>query len=216
MEVFSYNETKHHQLALRHIFFPSVYGFLTEAVIAILALIVFNATQLNDRLFNKNFGTFDPFALWSQTLKQLADSAGQHHIIQQVFLLGLWAITGALIYVLAFRLIQIFFGVKQSVDSGVRYVRTDHANGLLRWLASLHNFFLKILIGGLGTAAIFIGATVFFGMASQELNKGLAETLPKNVALLLFSGIAAIISVRLIFLVLACFPAASETGTPPS
>jgi hypothetical protein len=200
MELFSYNETKHHQLELRHIFFPSAYGFVTEVVIAVLSLIVFNVSQLNDRLFDKNFGTFDPFSLWSQILKQLLDNAGQHHIVQQAFLFGLWAVVGALIYILIFRLIQIFFGVKQSVGSGVRYVRTDHANGLLRWLASLHNFFLKMLVYILGALAIFTGAVICFGIASQELNNGLAATFPGNVGILLLSVIGAIISVRLIVL----------------
>lgn len=200
MQEFSYNETKHHQLELRHIFFPGAYGFVTEAIIGILALIVFNASQLNNHLLDKSFGTVDPFSLWSQILRRLLDGVGQHYIVQQVFLFSLWAVVGALIYIFVFRLLQILFGVKQSVGSGVRYVRTDHANGLIRWLASLHNFFLKMLVDVLGTAAILIGATVCFGIASEELNNGLAETFPGNIGILLLSVVGAVISVRLIVL----------------
>ena len=200
MEPFSYNETKHRQLEFRHIFFPSTYGFVAEAVIGILALIVFNASQLNNQLLSKNFDTGDPFVVWSHFIKQLLNGLSKYHIVEQVFLFSLWAVVGALIYIFIFRFIQIFFGVKQSVDSGVRYVRTDHANGLLRWLASLHNFFLKMLVVVLGAAAVFVGSTVCFGIASQELNNGLAQSFPSSVGTLLLSAVGAIISVRLIVL----------------
>jgi hypothetical protein len=198
MGMLSYNEEKNKKLKLRHIFFPSIYGFVSEVIIAILSLAVFNASKLSDQLLSKNFGTTDPLSLWSQLSRQLLDSAGQYHIVQQLFLFGLWAIVGALLYVLIFRILQVVFGVRHSVGLGMQFVREDPERGIFRWLASLHDFFFALLIATLGTAALASGTLVCFGIASQELSNGLAASFPGNLWPLLLSLLGAVLSVRLI------------------
>ena len=200
MEVSSYNETRHKQLELRHIFFPSIYGFVSETVVAVVALVLFNVSQLSSQLLTKSFGTADPLSLWSQNFGQVLNDAERPHVVQQIFLFVLWAIVGALIYILIFRLIQVIFRVKQSVDSGVMYVRNDHAEGVLHWLASLHDFFLKAVLILLGTAALVVGAIVCFGIASQELSNGLLMAFPGSAGALFISLVAAVLSVRMVVL----------------
>jgi hypothetical protein len=198
--VLSYNETKDRQIKLRHIFFPSAYGLISEIIIAVLALVAFNLSELSNQLLSKNFGNTDPLPLWSQLLRKALDSTQNHYVLQQVLLFALWAMVGALVYVLIFRTLQLFFGVKNSVGTGLRFYRQDHARGIFRWLASLHDLFMAMLILSLGGAALAIGSLICFGIASQELRDGLAGTFPANAWPLLISLLAAVLSVRLIAL----------------
>jgi hypothetical protein len=198
MAITSYNESKNKQSELRHIFLPGGYGIASEIIIAVLALVIFNISALNSQLFSDNFNLDSGFSVWSQVIKQLLDKLGQYTGAQQVVLFGLWAVAGALIYILVFRLIQITLGVRQSVKLGVKYVRQDHDKGLSLWLASLHDFFVKALIVVVGTVAIATGAVVCFGVASQELNNAFSKTFPHNIELLLISLVAAVLSARII------------------
>jgi hypothetical protein len=198
MDIASHNELSNRQLKLRHVFFPDLYGFISEVVIAVMALIVLNATLLSDQLLVKNTSTSNPLEQWPQLVANILNSIGHYYIAQQILLFSMWAIIGALIYILVFRLLQMGMGVTHSVGLGLRYVRQDHQRGALRWLGSLHDFFLKLLIFFMGTSALIVGSVICFGIASQELNNGLAETFPANLEALVLSILAAIVSVRII------------------
>lgn len=200
MATLSYNETKTKQLKLRHIFLPSAYGFTCEVVIGVVALLVFNASQLSNQLLTKNFDDADPLPLWNHFFTNILDRLQNLPGVQQMLLFLLWAMVGALLYVLAFRTFQAVFGVKRSVGIGVRFMRQEHTKGLLHWLASLHDFFLTSIIFTLGTAALIFGSLVCFSLASQELRNGLTAGFPDSIQHLLISLIAAVLSVRLIAL----------------
>lgn len=198
MQTNSHNEFDNQQLKLRHVFFPGTYGLVSESIIAVLSLIVFNATWLSDQLLAKNLGTEDPLRSWPQLAGRMIDSVAHYHIAQQILLFSMWAVVGALIYILGFRLLQMGLGVSHSVGEGVQYVRQDHQRGVLRWLGSLHDFFIKLLIVILGAAALLVGSVICFGIASQELSNALAEAFPTNLESFVLSILAAVVSVRII------------------
>lgn len=199
METSSYNELRQKQIKLRHIFYPGNSAMVVEAIAAVLALILFNASQFSNELLGSSQMT-DPLSLGYQPLRHLAGKLDRFALTQQLLLFLLWAVVGILIYILVFRSLQIFIGVKGSVAEGVDLIRADSTNGLLRWLASLHDFFVKVLIVLAGMVAVLVGALVCFGIASQELSNGLLETFPSNAEAFLLSLVAALLSVRLIAL----------------
>jgi hypothetical protein len=203
MTKLSYNEQIDQQLRIRHIFWPNGYALVSESVIAVVALIVCNTTLISQRFLEQDVGVDNPLMLLSQPINNVLGGLNQFSGIQQLFLFGLWAIVGVLIYILVFRLLQVVFGVKHTVDSGVELVRHDLNHGLYRWLASLHDAFLRILLTTLGILAIAGGSLVCFAIASQELNNGLSEPFPANIARFAVSLLAALISVRVVAIGLA-------------
>jgi hypothetical protein len=68
----------------------------------------------------------------------------------------------------------------------------------VRWLASLHDFFIQAIIVLLGTAALLTGAVICFGIASQELSNGLDSSFPGNLGFFLIGFIGALLAVRVI------------------
>ena len=200
MASFSYNETKERQAKFRHIFLPSGYGFLCEVVIAVVALVVFNVSNLGNQFFTKNFDNADPLPMWGQIINNFLNGIQSIYAVQQIMLFLLWALVGALLYILVFRILQVTFGVKRSVTTGIRFVRKEHTQGFFHWMASLHDFFLAAIIVILGGSAILFGSFVCFGIASQELRNGLTVGIPGNLGKLLLSLVAAVLSVRLIAL----------------
>lgn len=203
MPSFSYNEAAAQRLQLRHIFIPSMYGAVSEAIIGLLALIVFNIGTLNHQLVANDFHNVDALPLWQQVIRQMLDSLHSHPKIEQAMLFSLWAVTGAILYIVLFRALQTMFGVKRSVGLGVRFVRQDHKRGLFRWLASLHDFFLAAVIIAAGVFVLVVGVLFCFSYASEELKYGLTVAFPGNIKPLLLSGLFAIISVRLVALSLS-------------
>lgn len=199
METDSYNESHVGQVKLRHIFFPSTYGLVSEMVIALLALILFNASQFSNHLLGEDLGA-NPLSLWYRPLGRIVDNLDRYYITQRATLFLLWAVVGALLYILVFRSLQIFFNIKNSMETGVELIRQDPDQGFARWLASLHDFFVKVLAAIIGVIATGAGALVCFSIASQELRNGLIGTLPGNVVAFLLSLVGAIVSVRLIVL----------------
>lgn len=197
METISYNESHNKQLTLRHIFFPGSYGMVSEAIIALLALIFFNISDFSGQLLGSNLGA-SPFSLWRQPLQHLLNKLDGYATIQHLTLFVLWSIVGILIYILVFRTLQILFNVKHAVGTGVELVRQDHEMGLVRWLASLHDFFVKTLILLTGIAAVAVGSLICFGIASQELRNGLVGSFPSNIGAFILSFIGALISVRVV------------------
>ena len=200
MQPFSYNETKSRKTELQHIFLPGPYGLVSEAVIGVLALLFFNLSELSNHLITQNFNGEDSLPLWNQVIKNTLATVQDYSIVQQALLFMLWAIAGALLYIMVFRILQLILGAKSEVSSGVRYIKRYHSWGLFYWFISLHDFFLKVLIIIVGGAAIIIGAFVCFGIASHELSNGLASNFPDNVLPLVLSFLGAVLSIRLIVL----------------
>lgn len=194
----SYNEEQLHELELRHLFWPRTYIFFIEAIIAVVLLLLFNVSALNDHVLNANTGVdSSPFSLWGNVFDKTLGNT-QHAAAQHVLLFGLWALVGALLYILVFRFLQFFFRAKGSVREGASLIQAQHSQGAMRYLASLHNIFLKLIIIILGAIAILTGALVCFGIASQELSKGLDQALPGNLPSFLISFLGALLAVRLI------------------
>jgi hypothetical protein len=165
-----------------------------------VALVAFNASELSNQLLTKNFDGADPLPFWNQFFNNVLARVQNIAGVQQILLFVLWAMVGALLYILVFRFLQAAFGVKRSVGTGVRFMRQEHTKGLLHWLASLHDFFLASIIFIMGTATLLFGSLICFGVASQELRDGLAAAFPASMWHLLLSVVAAVLSVRLIAL----------------
>lgn len=199
METSSYNELHEKQIRLQHLFYPGAYAMVAEAAAALLALVLFNSSQFSTRLLGTNQAT-SPLSLGYQPFRHLLNELDRLAIAQRLSLFLLWAVVGILVYVLVFRFLQIFINVKGSVAEGVALVRNDSQHGLFRWLASLHDFFIKTLVVLAGMAIVLIGALVCFGIASQELRNGFLESFPSNAEAFALSVIGALLSVRLIAL----------------
>lgn len=197
MTSLSYNEEIERKTIIRHFFVPPLYGFISELVVAVVALILFNISQLSSQIAAKDFGTTNPLSLWSQLLNKTLTGAQQHNAVQEILLFSLWAIVGALIYILIFRLTQLFLATRSSVDEGIRIMETGDEEGLMRWLASLHNFFLRALTVIVALMIMAAGALICFSIASQELTSGLATPFPAKLWPLLISAVGAVLSVRL-------------------
>lgn len=202
MPTLSYNEQQTRQLELRHIFFPSAYGLVSEITVGIVALILFNLNSISHHLFGRELsGTSgDPLHAPGSLVTHRLDSVLHGNAIQAFVLFIVWAVVGALIYVLLFRLAQLLFGAKSSLGTGLHYVREAHTDGLIRWLATLHDFFVKAILFILGAAAVSGGALLCFGIASQELRNGLVNGFPGNMWQFVLSLLAAILSVRFVAL----------------
>jgi hypothetical protein len=199
MTTLSYNDEQYRASELRHFFIPPVYGLVAETIIAVVALVIFNLSTLSDQLLAKNSGTTaNPLSAWSTLLDELLTSLQQHTSIQRVLLFMLWAFAGALAYVLIFRLGQLFIRARRSVHQGAELIQTEHGQGAAKWLGSLHDFFLKLILVLGGTAAILTGVLICFAIASQELAYALADSLPLILLDLLLGFIAAVLSVRLV------------------
>jgi hypothetical protein len=196
----SYNEEHQRQITLLHLFLPTGYGILYEAVLAVLALVLFNLSTLSTDLLSKSLNTAHPLSAWDLLLQKSLNDLQQYHVVQQGMLFGLWAVAGALIYILLFRMLQLYIGARQSIGTGVKLVRQEHAQGVLHWLATLHDIFLKVIIFAAAATAIAIGVLVCFGIASQKLHDGLSAAFPASVGSYALSLVGALLSVRLIIL----------------
>lgn len=200
MERLSYNEAEIRKLKLRHIFFPSIYTFAIESVIAVLALIIFNASELSNRLLLDAANNNNPLSYSTNLLNKSFTALENHYAFEQISVFLLWAMAGALIYILVFRVLQAAFGFSYSINEGVELYRREHSAGIVRWLGSLHDFFLRFLILFAGIIVLTVGVLVCFGTASQQLRSGLAHDFPSNLKAITYSFIAAILSVRFIVL----------------
>lgn len=196
-QTISYNESRDRRIRVRHIFFPGIYGLISETILALLALVWFNASNFGTQLLGQQLGT-TPFAISSEPLHILLQKLDQYHALQKILLFLLWAVAGALLYIIAFRSLQAILNVRSSVATGVTLIRRDPGHGLLRWLSSLHDLFVKALLIAGGVVAIAVGSSVCFGIASQELRNGLAGSFPENLGPLALSLVAAVLSVRCI------------------
>ncbi|HVV67336.1 MAG TPA: hypothetical protein VHB72_04725 [Candidatus Saccharimonadales bacterium] len=196
----SYNEEQLRALEIRHLFWPRTYIFFIEAIIAVVLLLLFNVSTLNDQVLNANTGVdASPFSLWGNVFDKTLGNT-QHAAAEHILLFGLWALVGALLYVLIFRFLQFFLKAQGSVRQGASLIQAEHSQGAMRYLGSLHNFFLKLIVIIIGTMAILTGALVCFGIASQELSKGLDQPLPNNLLSFLISFLGALLAVRLIII----------------
>lgn len=193
----SYNEKHQKETRLHHIFLPGAYGLISETIIALLLLILFNISEFSSQFIDADV-TVNPLSVWYKPLGFVLDKLDQYSVVQQGTLFVLWAIVGALLYILIYRFLQIFFSVKRSVGSGVDFVREDPEHGFARWLGSLHDIFVKVLAALAGTAAVVLGALVCFGIASQELHAGLIRHFPANVMPLVLSVAGAVLSIRFV------------------
>lgn len=194
----SYNEEKLQTSELRHLFLPSGYVLIAEIVVAVVALIALNLSTLSSTLSGAgNSIGASPFTLWSRILDKLL-SPGQDASVQQILLIVLWGVVGALIYIVVFRLFQFFVRARSSLQQGVMLVTSEHSQGAARYLASLHDFFMKLVIGLLGAAAILTGTLVCFAIASQQISFGLDNSFPANLANFAVALIGAFTAVRVI------------------
>jgi hypothetical protein len=199
-EPLSYTEQKNKEKKLRRIFYPDIFTFCIESIIAIIALVLFNVSDLSARLLYDGPGKNDPFAYTFGLVGNFFDVVQKYYVVQQISLFLLWAIAGSLVYILLFRLLQIIFGVGYSFNEAFSLYKQENGKGVMRWLGSLHDFFIKTFLIICGVLAFSIAFFVCFGLASQELKAGLIYGFPSNLTAIFLSILGAIISVRLIII----------------
>jgi hypothetical protein len=194
----SYNDEQQQASELRHLFLPTSYMLAVEVVVAVAALTLLNLSALSGSLSGAGDSiNASPFSLWSRVLDKLL-SPTQHATVQEVLLFIIWAIVGALVYVVVFRSLQILLRTRSSLQQGVSLVQAQHSQGAMRYFASLHDFFIRLVIGLLGTAAILTGALLCFAIASQQLSSGLDNSFPSSLGNFIIAFAGAFIAVRVI------------------
>lgn len=200
MTFLSYNDQQNQQLEARHIFFPGAYALAGEVIIGIVALVAFNLSALGNQFLSSDIvsASRDSSQAWTPAVQKLLNAVLGQHTVQRLLLFLLWAAIGALLYIFIFRLAQMLFGARSSLGTGWQLMQREHAEGLMKWLASLHDLFLRLIVFLVGSAALLSGALICFGIASQELQHGLAGSFPANIWPLLVSLLAAVLSVRFV------------------
>jgi hypothetical protein len=103
----SYNEEQNKRNKLRHVFYPDKSAFITESILGVIILIIFNATELSNHLFESNPNTGNPMSYSFGILGNFLNAIQKYYAVQQISLFLLWAAFGALLYILLFRLFQI-------------------------------------------------------------------------------------------------------------
>jgi hypothetical protein len=193
----SYNDYNNQKSELRHLFIPSPYNFVAEAIIAVVALILINLSTLSNNLLNANTGVAtSPLSVLQAHVSKILGRT-QFMFVQKILLFILWAVVGALIYILVFRCLQLFIRLRGSVHEGAQLIESDHSAGAMRYFASLHDFFWKVIIMVSGIAVFLVGVLVCFGIASQELATCLNNTFPENMGPLLLSLVGAFLAIRM-------------------
>ena len=196
----SYNESQRRSTELRHLFWPRPYTLLAELIIALVLLFFLNLGTFGEQLKNSGSGiNASPLSLWGDVLNRFL-SHYQYAIVQRVLLFVLWAMVGSLIYIVAFRFLQMFLRTRDSVRTGVSLISSQHTDGAIRYFASLHNFFIKMMIAVIGLAAILTGTLLCVTIASQQLYVGLNQPVPDNIVPLLLSAVGAFLGVRVFML----------------
>jgi hypothetical protein len=194
----SYNEEQSQTSELRHLFLPAGYTLAAEAIVAVAVLIVLNLSTLSSSLGGAGDSiNASPFSLWSRVIGKLL-SPTQHAAIQEALLVAVWAVVGALVYIMVFRLVQLLLRARSSIQQGVSLVQVEHSRGAMRYFASLHDFSIRFIIGLIGTAAILTGSLLCFAIASQELSLGLDGAFPASLGHFTIALAGAFIGIRVI------------------
>lgn len=182
---------------LRHLFIPNRYAALSEAVIAAGLLILLNIGTISDVLGGHSAGiNTTPLSLWHRVIDHTLAGPQANAAVQRGAVIVLWALAGALVYVLVFRLFQVSVRAEGSVRRGAVLVKTQHEQGLMRYFASLHDFFIKALIGSVGFGSLLFGVLICFSIAGQQLGQGLYESFPGNIGYLAVAYLASLLAVR--------------------
>lgn len=193
----SYNDNQLETSELRHLFIPNRFAVVFETVIAAVLLMLLNLGAIGDALGGHSSGIdTSPLSLWSQVVDRLLSGWSAGSFIQRALLFALWAIVGALVYMLLFRVFQVSVRARNSVRQGNLLVRTEGQQGLVRYLASLHDFFMRSLVIATGVTALVIGALLCFSIASQQLGIGLDTSFPANLGHFTIAYIGALLAVR--------------------
>jgi hypothetical protein len=197
----SYNEELRRQEELRSLIVPPRYAALFEIVLAAVAVILFNISELSSRFLGQTPDTIHPLSLWNQLLSKFLDDIQSHTWVQETLIFILWSAAGALMFVFIFRLIQLLSFAKESVRKNSIYIDPDPRHGRLqRQMGSLHNILVRLLVGFVATVIFALAILVCFGIASQELENSLGSAFPANLGYLMISAAGAILSVRLVII----------------
>jgi hypothetical protein len=200
MNIVSHSEDEQKKSKIRQLFFPDIYALVSEIIVASAALILFNTNDLSNKFLQDAADESNPFSFSFQLISNAWSNIEQIYAVQQTLIFILWAVVGALVYILFFRMIQLIFGIKYSIDTGVKLIRNEKSTGLLRWFSTLHDVLLKSLVTFVGLLIFIFGAFICFGIASQELRSGLIQEFPSNIQPIIICLISAFLSVRLVTL----------------
>lgn len=194
----SHNEAVARESTLRYILWPGKYSITAEFIVGCLALILFNITNLSNQWLGRSVGVNDPFAGWSSILSHLLDKLQGYYIVQQAVIFLLWALIGALMYILIFRTLQVSFRTKQTVQAGVDAFKEGQRPGLTRWFTSLHDFFLRLVITIVGFVLIACSSLICFSLASHELKQSLDNSFPANTLTIIICLLMSLVTIRLL------------------
>ncbi|MEJ0073152.1 MAG: hypothetical protein WDN27_03695 [Candidatus Saccharibacteria bacterium] len=177
--ILSYNETEAQRQKFRQLFLPGWLNFAAETLLAVVILLALDLSDIQAGLLTgvNASGTIvqNPLPFLEHRLSGVLDGLSKYHWASQLTVFALWAIIGMLAYLLIYRVAQISNATARSLHEGVMYVRTEHGQGLHKWLGSLHDIFMKVLLKSAGLILIIVGAFLAFTYANLELHIALLK-----------------------------------------
>jgi hypothetical protein len=170
----SYNEAEAQRQKFRRLFLPGWLNFAAETLLAVVILLALDLSDIQAGLLTgvNAHGTIiqNPLPFLAHRLSDALNSVSKYHWASQLTVFALWAVLGMLAYLFIYRVAQISNATARSLREGVMYVRADGNQGLHKWLGSLHDVFMKVLLKGAGLILILVGAFLAFSYANLELH----------------------------------------------
>lgn len=193
----AHNEAQEAQIRLQHFIFPGSVAFMVESFLGILVLLLINIDALSTKFFSEDTDVENPVSYTQTQLDNAWNSLNQSHIFEQISIFILWAMVGALTYILVFRLVQILVSLRYSAEDASKYIEAQSGFGVIFWLISLKDFFATFLVKMVGLFFTLFASIAGFNFASNYLLKTLAGSLPQNLGDLALSLLFAIFAMRI-------------------
>jgi hypothetical protein len=199
----SYNQEELRNKDLHRLFIPSLLGGFLECLVASLLLVIINFAALEGYLLQRYPKDLTFTSYSSELLNNFLANLSHFYLSGQLIIFVAWAMVGMVGYIIIMRLFRAISGLSTSVHRGVSYIKVDHSHGLVRWLGSLHNFFLKLLIFCIGTVLFVSAIFLIYVYAAHQVQVGFIKTWPLNILPFGLSLLATIAGVRLV-VIAAC------------
>lgn len=194
----AYNDERENNIRLKHFFFPGILYFSIETFLGVIILFLLNLTAIGNNLLDNEADNTNPADFIANELGRLWHLLNQLDIFMQVSLFFLWALAGVLGYMLIFGVFKIILSLIYSADNASKLIKKYSAFGLFFYVASLNDFFKKLLVFLVGIILLIISTLILFSYASSLLKIGISSAFPGNLLPLLASILISVLAIRVL------------------
>lgn len=195
----AYNDDSYKHSEIKRLFLPGKITFMLEVLVATLAFTYLLATDLETKFFNTSYTSGNELTRFSNDLiNTVLTRFMANNTVETVLVFIMWATVGMLAYIGIFRGVQIASGTASSVKTGAMYINNEHSEGLVKYMSSLHNTFIKLILAASGMAMVLFGLFLAFSYAYLLLKIGISESTPNNILPLIGGSILGVAGIRII------------------